>query len=120
MYIQLQKDGEVKNFNVWAYGARSKGLVRGSGLFVDKPGVEEYHHFLLPTWDDKYIFSPGQYTITVFVEAVNSEPKLIFEHVLTLDDSQNGITTAIYFDWETDKGNYYPHLDLGRGLSSLT
>lgn len=120
IFIQLLKNRSIKNFNVWAYGDKGKGLVRGSGLFVDKTGVEEYHHFLLPTWENDYIFSPGEYTITVFVETVNETPKKIFEHKLTLDDSENVNRAAIYFDWESDRQNYYPHPDIGRGLPNLT
>ena len=118
MFIQLEKDGLIKNFNVWAYG--DKGIVRGSGLFVDKTGFESYHHFLLPKTDTEYNFSPGEYIITVFVESVNNKPKRIFEYTLRLNDSQPGDNAAIYFDWDADKQNYYPHLDIGRGLPNLT
>jgi hypothetical protein len=120
LYVQLQKDGGTRNFNVWAYGDKVKGLVRGSGLFVDKTGVENYHHFLLPTRDDEYLFSPGEYTIRVFIEIVNTAPKRIFEYTLTLDESRLGDTTAIFFDWEADRQGYYPHFDMGGGLPNLT
>lgn len=117
MFIQLKKDGVMKNFDVWAYG--DKGIVRGSGLFVDKAGFESYHHFLLPKTDTDYNFSPGEYTITVFVEPVNKSPQTVFEHTLTLKDSQPGNNAAIYFDWEADKQNYNPHFDMGGGLPNL-
>src|SRR5438128_675903 len=37
MFVRLHRGESVQNFNVWVYD--SNGLVRGSGLFVDKSGI---------------------------------------------------------------------------------
>jgi len=117
MFMRLQRQGLTENFDVWAYG--DKQIVRGSGLFADKSGVETYHHFLLPKTRGEFYFSPGEYTIMVFAETVDNSPIKIFEHSLYLHDLQLGYGVEIYFDWESDKQNYYPHADAGGGLPNL-
>ncbi|MDB5209467.1 MAG: hypothetical protein JWQ30_294 [Sediminibacterium sp.] len=37
MFIRLQRDESIQNFNIWVYD--NNGLVRGSRLFVNKTGV---------------------------------------------------------------------------------
>lgn len=46
MFAQIHRAETIQNFNIWAYG--DNGIVRGSGLFTSKAGVNVYHHFLLP------------------------------------------------------------------------
>src|SRR5690606_35917347 len=57
MYIRLQRGETIQNFNVWVYDDR--GLVRGSGLFVNKSGIACNHHFLLPKDMSNFLFLPG-------------------------------------------------------------
>ena len=38
MFVRLQRGESIQNFNVWVYD--DKGLVRGSGLFVNKSGPD--------------------------------------------------------------------------------
>ncbi|MEI9909749.1 MAG: hypothetical protein WDO71_08785 [Bacteroidota bacterium] len=101
MFVRVQREGLIRSFNVWAYG--DKGLVRGSGLRVDKNGVSNYHHFLLPKNESDYQFSKGDYVVQIFVETINGKPINIFEQILSVPDIEQKDKTAIYFDWEPDK-----------------
>jgi hypothetical protein len=120
MFIRLHQKGLIKNFNVWAYGDNVKGLVRGSGLFVDKTGASSYHHFLLPKKEIDYQFLAGEYILQVYVETVNKKPKNIFEQILILPGTlQQENKFAICFDWEADRQEYFTHLETERNLKNL-
>jgi hypothetical protein len=117
MFVKLQCKDSAKTFSVWAYG--DKGLVRGSGLFVDQNGIANYHHFLLPKTDYAYKFYPGDYVLQIFVEVVNRRPRKIFEQILNLTAFEPHQDTALYFDWEPDEQRYALHTDIGRNLPDL-
>src|SRR5690606_13752606 len=101
------------NFNVWVYD--NDGLVRGSGLFVNKNGLACNHHFLLPKDGTNYGFMAGDYQLQVFVEAVDEQPKKIFEQRLTLTKEQESEmfnkNAGTYFDWAPNTQNYHSHVD---------
>ncbi|RZK24755.1 MAG: hypothetical protein EOO43_07210 [Flavobacterium sp.] len=111
MFIRLTKGELIKDFNIWAYG--DNGLVRGSGLFVNKAGISSYHHFLLPEDEHEY-FTQGFYTLEVFAETINKSAKKIFEQNLSITQEQalslsNGM--AIYHDWAPNIEQYISHID---------
>jgi hypothetical protein len=112
MFVRLHRAEVFQDFNVWAYD--DNGLVRGSGLFVNKEGVASYHHFLLPKDGAKYSFIPSDYSLQVFVETVNKSAKMIFEVRLTLTDQQStdiGKGKAVYYDWAPNTQNYFSYVD---------
>jgi hypothetical protein len=113
MFIRLRRGETVQNFNVWVYD--NGGLVRGSGLFVDKSGITSNHHFLLPKDGSNYLFLSGDCNLEVFVETVDKTPKMIFEQKLTLSKTQQEEMQAkkkgIYFDWAPNEQNYFSHVD---------
>ncbi|MGP8214846.1 MAG: hypothetical protein ACLQQ4_04720 [Bacteroidia bacterium] len=113
MFIRLQRGESVQNFNVWVYD--DKGLVRGSGLFVNKNGIACNHHFLLPKDGSNYSFLSGDYILQVYVETVDESPMMIFEQKLHLPkEFQEEMTTkkaGTYFDWAPNNQNYYSHVD---------
>jgi hypothetical protein len=113
MFIRLQRGESIQNFNVWVYD--DKGLVRGSGLFIDKKGIACNHHFLLPKDGLNYSFASGDYILQVFVETVDDVPQKIFEQRLHLTKEQeeeiNVKNAGIYFDWAPNTQNYFSHID---------
>ena len=125
MFIRLQRGESVQNFNVWVYD--DKGLVRGSGLFINKSGIACNHHFLLPKDGLNYPFLSGDYILQVYVETVNENPRMIFEQKLHLTDHQKEEMLVkkanTYFDWAPNTQNYSSHVESGskkdKELSSL-
>jgi hypothetical protein len=113
MFIRLQRGEMVQNFNVWVYD--NNGLVRGSGLFVNKSGIACNHHFLLPRDGSNYDFLAGDYILQVYVETVDESSRKIFERKLALSKSQHDEMLAkisgIYFDWAPNTQNYFSHVD---------
>lgn len=113
MFIRLQRGESIQNFNVWVYD--DKGLVRGSGLFINKSGIACYHHFLLPLDGSNYSFLSGNYLLEVYVETVDEIPRKIFEQKLHLTKKQQGEmltkTTGTYFDWAPNTQDYFSHVD---------
>jgi hypothetical protein len=113
MFIRLQRGEMVQNFNVWVYD--NNGLVRGSGLFVNKSGIACNHHFLLPRDGSNYDFLAGDYILQVYVETVDESSRKIFEQKLSLSKSQHDEMLAkksgIYFDWAPNTQNYFSHVD---------
>lgn len=113
MYIRLQRGETIQNFNVWVYDDR--GLVRGSGLFVNKNGIACNHHFLLPKDMSNFSFLPGDYLLQVYIETVDNIPKKIFEQKLTLTEKECTEMAAkcagIYFDWAPNMQDYSSHVD---------
>ena len=113
MFIRLQRGESVQNFNVWVYD--DKGLVRGSGLFINKSGIACNHHFLLPKDGGNYPFLAGDYDLHVYVEAVNERPRKIFEQKLHLtkvqQDEMINKNGGTYFDWAPNTQNYFSHVD---------
>jgi hypothetical protein len=114
MFIRLQRGETVQNFNVWVYD--DKGLVRGSGLFISKNGIACNHHFLLPKDGDNYSFLPGDYSLQVFIEPVNGNPRMIFEQKLNVtkeqSDEMKTRTSGTYFDWAPNSQTYFSHVDM--------
>ena len=113
MFIRLQRGESIQNFNIWVYD--NNGLVRGSGLFVNKSGFACNHHFLQPKDGLNYNFLAGEYLLQVYVESVNDNPKMIFEQRLTLTKNQeNEMKSKMvgpYFDWAPNSQNYFSHID---------
>ena len=109
MYIRLQRGESHQNFNVWVYD--NSGLVRGSGLFVDKSGIACNHHFLLPRDGSRYEFMPGEYLLEVFVEVVGKDPVKLFEQKLPVNEKQeeamNLKKVGIYYDWAPNSQSYH-------------
>lgn len=112
MYVRLRRGESIQNFNVWVYG--DNGLMRGSGLFVNKEGVASNHHFLLPR-NCVYEFSAGEYHLEVFVETVNNNTYKIFEQNLNITTAQYddlvNTQSGIYYDWAPNSQNYEAHVD---------
>ncbi|WP_017495053.1 hypothetical protein [Flavobacterium sp. WG21] len=112
MFISLQRGESVQNFNVWVYD--DKGLVRGSGLFINKSGIACNHHFLLPI-DGNYSFLSGSYILKVYIETVDDGPAKIFEQelYLTKEDQVEMLSKdgGIYFDWAPNTQNYFTNVD---------
>ena len=111
MFIRFKSSKTVQNFNVWAYGEDK--IIRGSGIFIDKNGFANYHHFLLPK-NEKFTFSSGEFTLEVFAETVNKKSKKLFEQKLSLteiqtNELQNG--SAIYYNWTSNLEKYLTHTD---------
>ncbi|UOY09223.1 hypothetical protein L0P88_11940 [Muricauda sp. SCSIO 64092] len=115
MFVRLQRGESVQNFNVWVYD--NNGLVRGSGLFINKNGIACNHHFLMPKDGTKYDFLAGKYLLQVFVESVDENPKKIFEQRLALtknqEDEMKSKSAGTYFDWAPNTQNYFSHIDTG-------
>jgi hypothetical protein len=115
MYVRLQKGETSQNFNVWVYG--DNGLVRGSGLFVNKDGVSSNHHFLLPR-HTSFEFLPGEYLLQLFVETVDKAPYKIFEQTLNITISQYEeiaeLKSGIFYDWAPNSQNYYAFVGRAR------
>ena len=86
MFIRLHRAETIQNFNVWAYG--DNGLVRGSGLFVSKGGVSNYHHFLLPK-NEQWDFVAGEYKLEVIAETVNKLKSDFSDLESRVDDLEN-------------------------------
>lgn len=106
MYVRLTRDGIAQDFNLWHHG--DDKTVRGSGIFASRSGVVCYHHFVL-TKEDAFQFSPGDYNVQVFVEPVDDHPKLIFEHELSFElteEQSRRNKTAVLFNWEPSFGAY--------------
>jgi hypothetical protein len=114
MFIRLQRGESIQNFNIWVYD--NNGLVRGSGLYVDKSGIACNHHFLLPKDATTFEFLSGDYNLQVFVEAVEESPKLIFEQKLHLTANQQvemlNKSAGTYFDWAPNSQSYFSHVDI--------
>jgi hypothetical protein len=112
MYIRLRRGESIQNFNVWVYG--DNGLVRGSGMFVNKEGIASNHHFLLPR-NTVYEFLPGEYHLEVFVETVNSNTYKIFEQNLNITKTQYddviNTQSGIFYDWAPNSQNYEAYVD---------
>ena len=125
MYVRLRRGESVQNFNVWVYG--DGGLVRGSGVFVNKEGISSNHHFLLPR-NTVYEFLPGEYHLEVFVETVDNKTYKIFEQLLNITPAQYeeviGNKSGIFYDWAPNSQNYDAHVDRrnrkGKALPDLT
>ncbi len=115
MFVRLQRGESVQNFNVWVYD--NNGLVRGSGLFVNKNGIACNHHFLMPKDGTKYNFLAGEYLLQIYVESVDESPRKIFEQRLTLTKNQQEEMktkkAGTYFDWAPNTQNYFSHIDTG-------
>ena len=115
MFIRLQRGESIQNFNVWVYDDGS-GLVRGSGLFINKSGNSSNHHFLTPKDGINYDFIAGDYILQVYAEIVNEPPKLIFEEKLILTQEQQEKidlkNAGVYFDWAPNTQNYFSHIDI--------
>jgi len=113
MYIRLQRGESYQNFNVWVYD--NNGLVRGSGLFVDKSGIACNHHFLLPRDGSHFEFVPGEYLLQVFVETVDKDPVKLFEQKLSVsekhEEAMNLKKVGVYFDWAPNSQSYFAHVD---------
>jgi len=113
MFIRLQRGESIQNFNVWVYD--DNGLVRGSGLFVNKSGIASNHHFLLPKDGTNYNFLAGEYSLQVFIETVDKSPTKIFEQKLSISKSQEqemlNQKAGTYFDWAPNNQNYLSHID---------
>ena len=113
MFIRLQRGESIQNFNVWVYD--KNGLVRGSGLYVNKSGIACNHHFLLPKDGTNFNFVSGDYTLQVFVEMVDAAPRQIFEQKLSLTKAQEEEMllkkSGTYFDWAPNTQNYSSHVD---------
>ncbi len=118
MYIRLLRGESIQNFNVWVYD--SNGLVRGSGLFVNKNGIASNHHFLLPKDGLNYNFQSGEYKLQVFVESVNEKPRKIFEQKLVLTqqqvDEMNLKCAGVFYDWAPNTQSYSSHVDSGKNI----
>jgi hypothetical protein len=115
MFIRLERGESIQNFNVWVYD--NNGLVRGSGLFVDKSGIACNHHFLMPRDGTNYEFLSGEYSMQVFVETVDENPRKLFEQKLSLAKNQQEEMSlkkaGVYFDWAPNTQNYFSHIDTG-------
>ena len=106
MFISLSREDKVQNFNIWAYD--DKGLVRGSGLYVNKDGFSSYHHFLLPK-NSSWQFIEGNYKLEVFAETVDGKTNKIFEQKINLTNEQSDYlkqNKALYYDWAPDLEGY--------------
>ena len=113
MFIRLQHGESVQDFNVWVYD--DKGLVRGSGLYINKSGIACNHHFLLPKDGNRYSFLSGDYLLQVYVETVDKKSRKIFEQKLHLTkDQQDEMLikkAGTYFDWAPNTQSYFSHID---------
>jgi hypothetical protein len=120
MFIKLHRGENIQNFNVWVYD--NNGLVRGSGLFINKSGIACNHHFLMPKDGTNYDFIEGEYLLQVFVEPVDRSPIMIFQQKLFItSNQQNEIINkkaGIYFDWAPNTQNYFSHIDNGPDKNS--
>jgi hypothetical protein len=114
MYVRLRQGESSQNFTVWVYGD-NENLSRGSGLFVDRTGIATNHHFLVPKDGTNYMFAAGEYQLEVFVELVDSLPKMIYSQLLRIDQSQSKRlaedNAGMYFDWGPDSHTYHSHID---------
>ena len=120
MYVRLQRGESIQVFNIWVHDSTGK-LARGSGLFVDKRGLDASHHFFLPKNNQQFAFLSGDYTLEVYVEILNEKPTKIFEQKLTVTKDQEeklkDNITGLYYDWATNDQTYFAHI-MARKLTS--
>ncbi len=113
MHIKLIGKSLNQIFNIWIYD--DNGLVRGSGLFIDKSGISSNHHFLLPKSNSNFKFIEGNYDLEIYVEVVDRKPKKIYEQKLHLTKDQsdeiNNNSAGVYFDWTPNMQAYQSHID---------
>jgi hypothetical protein len=109
MFVKLSNEKILKNFEVWAY--EQTVLVRGSGLYVSKSGVNTYHHFLLNK-NDNYTLVSGSYTLDVFAEVVDGATKKIHtEKIFLTEENIKDLNSreSLYFDWSPSEQKYIQH-----------
>jgi hypothetical protein len=109
MFVKLSNENTLKNFEVWAY--IDSQLVRGSGLYIDKKGINTYHHFLLNK-NDNYTLISGSYTLDIFAEVVNDATKKIHsEKIVLSEENIKALNTrdSLYFDWSPSEQKYIQH-----------
>lgn len=117
MHVTLHRGETRQTFNVWIYG--DDKLARGSGLFVGESGVACNHHFLLPKDGTPFLFVAGEYQLNVYASVVGSQQTIhLHTAQLTISDTAaNALKesdTGIYFDWGSESGKYYSHIDRRR------
>jgi hypothetical protein len=119
MFVRLQRGETIQNFNIWVYD--NNGLVRGSGLYINKSGIACNHHFLMPHDGSTYAFLAGEYLLQIFVEPVNKAPIKLFEKTVVISSAQQKEMqtkkAGIYFDWAPNTQKYESHIDEGPGNS---
>lgn len=111
MFVTLTRGGHSTTFDIWVYG---DPLVRGSGLFVGREGLNASHHFLLRD-DMEFRFDPGTYDLEVFINKVGqSKPQSLWRLslVVSVEESQAlAGQSGLYFDWNPQTRTFEPHLD---------
>jgi hypothetical protein len=115
LHISLHRGETKQNFNIWIYGSSKGELHRGSGLFIPQEGITFSHHFLLPEDGSNFIFSAGNYKLSVFAKLVGeTKPHEIYCVNLliteTLADSLKKKNNGLFFDWGADQQSYIPSI----------
>ena len=87
MYITLRNEIETVSLYNWGYGEDK--LVYGSGLFINKTGVLNNHHFFLPDGSDWKI-REGKCEIEIFIENVDDSVFKLYS--LELNINQENLT----------------------------
>ncbi len=96
-------------FNDWNFG-NGKGVTgKAGGLFVDKGGIEKYHHFLLSKSERAFVFYSGEYYLSFFAETVDEHLIKIFEWTLDLKDIPWVEGRILCFDWDSHMQNYHSY-----------
>jgi len=109
MYATVSFKEVSQDFNLWGYGEQN--LVRGSGLFINKAGISNYHHFLLPP-DSEWRFSQGSFLLEIFVEFPNNKQKKVLHQNLTINEKQVlhlQQNNPVYYNWGSKEKQYIPY-----------
>ena len=114
MHITLSRNETRQNFNIWVYG--DERLVRGSGLFVGKTGVEANHHFLTPRDGTSFTFVEGRYRLDVFARLLGDQKQTkLFSQELEISPELAALLkrprAGVFFDWGPDSSRYLSHVD---------
>lgn len=110
LYVTLTSESVAYSFSYWGYGHRND-LVRGSGLFVGKNGVEANHHFNPTEEPENFKLAEGEWNLEVFAHLLDDSKDLsLHKTTLTINqDEADELTNrlaGIHFDWEASENKY--------------
>jgi hypothetical protein len=110
LHAVLSKGDVSYSFAYWGYGARNE-LVRGSGLFVGKNGVEANHHFNPIKRPPNFCFGVGEWKLEIYAEIFGiTNAKLLHSTTLVISeddaDTLTNVLAGLHFNWEPTEKKY--------------
>jgi len=112
MFVKLWHKDVIQTFGYW--GFHEEKMARGTGLFVDQTGVTYYHHFVILDTESTFRFQPGPQIIEVYASLFDSEPRLLDQVTLTIDEetakAMEHPAMGLEFNLEPERRIYVSHL----------